>query len=95
MKITSLNGQWKGRYCLPGELPVDFDATVPGCAHTDLLRAGRIPDYFQDYHTQDVQFIENAYFIYTREFVFDGDPEGMELHFDSLDTCLLYTSRCV
>lgn len=86
MKITSLNGQWKGRYCLPGELPVDFDATVPGCAHTDLLRAGRIPDYFQDYHTQDVQFIENAYFIYTREFVFDGDPEGMELHFDSLDT---------
>ena len=86
MEILKLNGKWEGRYILPGEAPVLFEAIVPGCAHTDLLRAGLIPDYFQGYHSRDCQFIENAYFTYERTFSFEGNTQDMRLIFQGLDT---------
>lgn len=81
-----LNGKWKGRYTLPDALPVEFEGTVPGCAHTDLLQAGMVPDYFLDNNAEDCQWIENAYFHYSREFEFTGSTQGMELSFLGLDT---------
>lgn len=81
-----LNGKWKGRYTLPGQLPVEFEGRVPGCAHTDLLRAGKVSDYFQDYNAEDCQWIEDAYFNYSKEFDFAGAPQGMVLVFLGLDT---------
>ena len=33
-------------------------ATVPGCVHTDLLRAGRIPDPFYGNNELSLQWIE-------------------------------------
>lgn len=41
-KILSLNGEWEAFYQLPGQEKVNFRGSVPGCAHTDLLREGII-----------------------------------------------------
>ncbi len=84
--ILSLNGKWNGKYLLPGQSEVSFDAEVPGCAHTDLLKNGIIKDYFLDYQSQDCQFIENAEFEYETTFHFEGDTDGIRLSFDCLDT---------
>lgn len=85
-KILSLNGEWTATYQLPGQGLVNFQGRVPGCAHTDLLREGIIKDYFKDYQSQDCQYIENAEFVYATTFSYEGDVEGVELHFECLDT---------
>lgn len=84
--IQSLNGCWDGCYWVPGEAVVTFKGTVPGCAHTDLLDAGKIQDPYFNKQSMDCQFIETAVFEYKRDFRFDEDAEGMHLHFTRLDT---------
>lgn len=86
IRVLSLNGNWEGRYQLPGELPVSFKGKVPGCAHIDLLREGEIKDPFLNYQAKDCQFIEQAVFDYTKNFFFDENPEGVTLCFAGLDT---------
>lgn len=91
MYRISLDGLWNGRYVLENQPPVDFSARVPGCAHTDLQREGIIPDYFKGYGVQECQFIEKAYFTYTKTFEFNGSTNGMQLLFEGLDTyCDVY-----
>lgn len=43
-------------------------ATVPGCVHTDLLAAGKIPDPFYRDNEKQVQWITEAAWIYERTF---------------------------
>jgi beta-mannosidase len=47
MQRVSLNGSW--RVAKAGQRGAALPARVPGCVHTDLLAAGRIPDpYYRD-----------------------------------------------
>jgi beta-mannosidase len=43
-------------------------AVVPGCIHTDLLAAGKIPDPFYRDNEKDVQWIGEANWVYGRTF---------------------------
>ncbi len=63
-----------------------FDGTVPGCAHTDLLRDGLIPDYMLDYNVDESRFIENSQFSYWRTFNLEGEHACTLLTFECLDT---------
>lgn len=85
-RILSLNGDWDGRYELPGQQPVCFEGKVPGCAHTDLLRNGKIKEPFIDYQSKECQFIEKAVFEYTTIFRFEEESAGVRLRFSCLDT---------
>ncbi|HEV2331386.1 MAG TPA: glycoside hydrolase family 2 protein [Verrucomicrobiae bacterium] len=64
-------------------------ATVPGCVHTDLLAAGKIPDpYYRDNEKQ-VQWITEADWIYERSFDLPKDVlknEFILLRCEGLDT---------
>lgn len=84
--IQSLNGNWDGCYWIPGDQGISFQGSVPGCAHTDLLAAGLIPDPYFNKQSQDCQFIETATFEYKKTFTFNGDTEKVHLHFQRLDT---------
>ena len=68
-------------------------ATVPGCVHTDLRRAGRIPDPFWADHELGLQWIEERDWIYRCRFhVPDSlDGEVVELVADGLDTLATVT----
>ncbi|SEG90856.1 beta-mannosidase [Actinacidiphila yanglinensis] len=62
-------------------------AQVPGCVHTDLLAAGRIPDPFVGRNELDVQWVGKADWQY--DTVVDAGPTGHErtdLVFEGLDT---------
>ncbi|HEY1765964.1 MAG TPA: glycoside hydrolase family 2 protein [Opitutaceae bacterium] len=64
-------------------------AVVPGCVHTDLMRAGRIPDPFWGTNEARVQWIEERDWEYAATFQVDGDllgEEAVELVADGLDT---------
>jgi beta-mannosidase len=43
-------------------------ATVPGCVHTDLLAAGKIPDPFYQENEKKVQWVTETDWIYQRKF---------------------------
>ena len=58
-----LDGAWQ---VAPAGTEEWIPATVPGCIHTDLLAAGKIPDpYYQD-NEDRVQWIGEVDWIYTR-----------------------------
>ena len=67
MTQINLDGTWAFRAIAAGgeAAPPDKQVTrwmsgeVPGTVHTDLLRAGIIPDPFLGAHELDVQWIEN------------------------------------
>jgi beta-mannosidase len=64
-------------------------AAVPGCVHTDLLRAGRIPDPFHGTNELDLQWIEERDWEYRAEFTVASTllaEEVVELCADGLDT---------
>ncbi len=64
----SLNGPWRFRQVGETEwVPAD----VPGCVHTDLMAAGRIPDPLHDLNELDVLWIDEADWEYKREFDLD------------------------
>jgi beta-mannosidase len=61
----SLNGKWQATKNPPGD---SVAATVPGCIHTDLLAAGKIPDpYYRD-NEKDLQWIGESDWVYQRTF---------------------------
>ncbi|HZI33258.1 MAG TPA: hypothetical protein VFF11_13035, partial [Candidatus Binatia bacterium] len=45
-----------------------LSATVPGCVHTDLLAAGKIPDPFYRENEKVVQWVGESDWIYKRTF---------------------------
>lgn len=66
-----------------------FPAQVPGCVHTDLLRAGQIPDPFYGTNELDLQWIEQRTWEYRLEFNPPEEfleQEHLELVADGLDT---------
>ncbi len=64
-------------------------ATVPGCVHTDLLRAGKIPDPFHGTNELDLQWIEERDWEYRADFAAPPSllaEQVVELCADGLDT---------
>jgi beta-mannosidase len=64
-------------------------AEVPGCVHTDLLRAGKIPDPFAGTNEKGLQWIERTDWEYRSIFVVDAAllaRERVEIVFEGLDT---------
>ncbi len=66
-----------------------LNVSVPGCVHTDLLTAGKIPDPFYDDNERRLTWIHNRDWIYQTEFDFppEFDPRHpIFLVFRGLDT---------
>ncbi|MEO6435474.1 MAG: glycoside hydrolase family 2 protein, partial [Tepidisphaeraceae bacterium] len=64
-------------------------AQVPGCVHTDLLRAGRIPDPYRDLNEFETRWIGMTDWQYRTTFNADDemfDHERIDLVCDGLDT---------
>ncbi len=64
-------------------------ATVPGCVHTDLLAAGKIPDPFYRDNEKRVQWITEGDWVYERSFNVPEDVlknDFVLLRCDGLDT---------
>ncbi len=70
MRTISLCGRWNLRKSDEGEKVV---ATVPGCVHTDLLAAKKIPDPFYRENEKDLYWIGESDWSYSRQFEL---PEG-------------------
>ena len=68
MYRQSLNGDWQLSRVGTNEW---FPAVVPGCVHTDLERAGVIPDPFYGDNEYDVEWIHNQDWLYRRVFQVD------------------------
>ena len=87
MRVTALAAlSWRFRDCSGSDwLP----ATVPGCVHTDLQRAGRIPDPFWGTNEAGLQWIDEREWEYETRFEADGPllgEERVDLVADGLDT---------
>jgi len=64
-------------------------AEVPGCVHTDLLRAGKIPEPFYGTNEKALQWIEHTDWEYRSTFFADAALLGrdrIEIIFQGLDT---------
>lgn len=64
-----------------------FDATVPGCIHTDLLQHDIIPDPFWANNEEQVGWVQDSVWVY-RSFLFidDADKDSFEIVFEGLQT---------
>ena len=84
MKKIILDGAWEGLRSSNG---CTFPATVPGCVHTDFIKNGQLPGdiYWRD-TAEQVQWIENEDWVYTKHFTADVLEDGATLVFECLDT---------
>ncbi|UCG15091.1 MAG: hypothetical protein JSV19_07310, partial [Phycisphaerales bacterium] len=55
--VVQLHGAWRLRQAGTRDW---IPATVPGCVHTDLLAAGRIPDPLVGMNELDVLWVDEA-----------------------------------
>jgi beta-mannosidase len=88
---VDLGGAW--RVGMEGS-PETIPATVPGCIHTDLMAAGKIPDPFFGENESLVQWVGETNWIYRRSF--DVAPEVLSrehvlLRCEGLDTLATVT----
>ena len=87
MRAIELNGAWRAIcYKTDGSIDFSFDATVPGCAHTDLAGQTLPADIYARESEQAYSFIEQRDFSYTKQFNVERVPEGARLVFRGLDT---------
>jgi beta-mannosidase len=91
MERTTLDGTWTVEAVTgPDESERHRDpveAVVPGCVHTDLLRAGRIPDPFDGDNEAATQWIGDTVWRYRRTFEWRAPDETRhDLVADGLDT---------
>ncbi|MFJ2980756.1 glycoside hydrolase family 2 protein [Curtobacterium sp. NPDC087082] len=92
MERTTLDGHWTLEAVAgPPEADAHRDpvqAVVPGCVHTDLLRAGRIPDPFDGDGEAATQWIGDTVWRYRRTFDWAGGTgeRRHDLVADGLDT---------
>jgi beta-mannosidase len=66
-----------------------YDATVPGCVHTDLIANKLIPDPFYRENEKKLQWIDKYSWEYATEFTVDKstfEKQHIELNFKGLDT---------
>ncbi|MBR3597448.1 MAG: hypothetical protein IKL47_10790 [Clostridia bacterium] len=92
MKKINLNGIWLGK-CIDSDKSTEFsfNATVPGCVHSDL-KGIRIPEdiYYRD-NTDKCQWIEEKDWEYSKVFRMEQKPKTAKLVFEGLDTyCDIY-----
>ncbi|NSW57283.1 MAG: hypothetical protein HPY44_14810 [Armatimonadetes bacterium] len=94
-RTFSLDGEWQLWHCKNGQGRPDevqgiswIKATVPGCAHYDLLVAGHIEDPFFEFNTKKLYELEGHEWWYRREFRVPPDfvGEHVELVCEGLDT---------
>ncbi|HEY1661569.1 MAG TPA: glycoside hydrolase family 2 protein [Verrucomicrobiae bacterium] len=81
----SLNGAWQ----VSGQNIDWIPATVPGCVHTDLLAAGKIPDPFLRDNENGVQWVGQSDWTYKRNFDVPNDVlknDRVLLRCEGLDT---------
>jgi beta-mannosidase len=87
MRVLPLaSSPWRFRDC---SVSAWLPARVPGCVHTDLLRAGKIPDPRRGTNEAGLQWIDERDWEYSAEFTVEGallDEEVVELVADGLDT---------
>jgi len=84
--VVELGGNWRFRQVGTRDWT---PATVPGCVHTDLLRAGRIPDPLVGMNELEVLWIDEVDWEYERTFELDAGfvaRGGQWLICDGLDT---------
>jgi len=81
-----LCGKWQLSGLDPNGKDFKIEAAVPGCVHTDLMKAGMIPDPFYRDNADLCQWIENGDFTYEKTFTLDKVEENTFLEFDGLDT---------
>ncbi|MFC0530099.1 glycoside hydrolase family 2 protein [Phytohabitans kaempferiae] len=73
---------------VPADFPVSqVPAAVPGCVHTDLLAAGRIPDPYLDDNETALGWIGHADWVYETAFEWDATSRSrVDLACAGLDT---------
>ena len=86
MTTMTLNGDWKVHQVGNTD---SIPATVPGCVHTDLLAAKKIPDPFYRDNEKQVYWVGETGWVYRRTFTVD--PATLEksrvlLRCEGLDT---------
>jgi beta-mannosidase len=85
-ELPLASSSWRFRDCSGSRwLP----ATVPGCVHTDLLRAGAIPDPRRGTNEAGLQWIDERDWEYSAEFRVEAallDEEVVDLVAEGLDT---------
>ena len=89
----SLNGDWQVSQAGKDDW---IPAKVPGCVHTDLLAAGKIPDPFYRDNEKAVQWVGQSDWIYRR--TFDVPEEVLKndrvlLRCEGLDTLATVTDQ--
>lgn len=98
--VLSLNGKWSFQPDWNSEsaqnVPADvfqktewLPAQVPGVVHTDLMRAGKIPDPFMGDNENKVQWVAETDWRFRRSFVVDPElfsSSSIELCAEGLDT---------
>jgi beta-mannosidase len=94
--IQDLNGAWQAKQAHSTDADAEaraagewLEATVPGCIHLDLMKAGKIPDPFYGFNDEDVQWVADAHWLYRRAFTCDEGVLGaarVELVCRGLDT---------
>lgn len=84
MKSIDLCGEWK----LISQNGEKFNATVPGCVHTDLFN---LDDIFLNDNSKNYQYVENENWTYEKTFFAEDLSDNAFLVFDGLDTyCNIY-----
>ncbi|MFZ3598480.1 glycoside hydrolase family 2 protein [Streptomyces sp. BH104] len=86
--IVDLTGEGWTLRSADGTGDIEVPAVVPGCAHTDLMRAGTIPDPFLGMNEAEVQWVGLADWEYSRPFDMPAPVDGSRVHlvFDGLQT---------
>lgn len=85
IQTVDLQGEWS----LRSDSVQTVNAIVPGCVHTALMEAGRIPDPFEGLNEAAVQWIQEEDWGYEREFTVSPEvleAEVVELFCGSVDT---------
>ena len=86
METLSLDGKWR---VYQGGTTDSLPAQVPGCIHTDLLAAGKIPDPFYRDQELAVQWIGEVGWVYARQVEVPAallNHEAVRLRCEGLDT---------
>ena len=86
MQRQTLNGPWELQQAGQDQR---FEATVPGCVHTDLLAAGAIDEPFYRDNELRLLWIGEADWVYRRSFEVDAallEHEAVRLRCHGLDT---------
>ena len=81
-----LNGEWSLKIGTEDGKTIEIPGKVPGCAHTDLQRAGILGDIFYRKNAEDGLWVENADVTYERNFYLEKVEENTFLTFEGLDT---------